>query len=327
MGYAEIVKYLLLRNKEDLANKTKNQNNENENKDGDDNKDNEGKDNKNIKNNGKNNENNEKKDTNNENDKNDKNGKNAPKKKKGSRIRNILNIVDNESNTALHYACDKGHTHLIHPLLFNHNLHGLLCEINLQNMNGQTPLHVACEKGHLSCVKDILSYATVKCDINLKDKKGHTALERAVCKHNHEIVKELLDAGADVNVRANNLMTCIMVAAQTKDNKMVEMLLDNKKCAPILYYENKWDRNVLYYLSKYKCDEKVYARVLNELKSMLHECLIVYYPDLIDNIAQLLADMTYGVKLGDTLKDEAATQMYTAVGVADRKPGEKLPYQ
>ncbi len=62
-----------------------------------------------------------------------------------------VNVQDDNNNTALHYACWKGHTAVVKLLL------DAGADINMTNRAGSTPLHSACGNGHLQSVKALLA--------------------------------------------------------------------------------------------------------------------------------------------------------------------------
>ena len=112
-----------------------------------------------------------------------------------------------------------------------------------------------------------------------------------------ENVKKEIDT-IGVNIAAKNGMTCLMLAAKTKDDEMLELLLFDKNIGvqhAFWLETNDKGHNVLYYLKKYKCDKKFIRHISQSLRLMLHCCLMsdCCNPPLPDAISQLIASMTY----------------------------------
>ena len=63
-------------------------------------------------------------------------------------------------------------------------------------------------------------------DINVKDETGETPLYRAVFNRQMDVVKVLLEHGADVNAKADNGYTALMWAAYHGSKDIVQMLLE-----------------------------------------------------------------------------------------------------
>ena len=82
-----------------------------------------------------------------------------------------------------------------------------------------------CEKGTVQQVQDALKDGV---NVNARDNiNGTTALMYAIWgnEKNHEVVSLLLKAGADVNDKADNGMTSLMMAAQNNETPAVVSLL------------------------------------------------------------------------------------------------------
>ena len=88
---------------------------------------------------------------------------------------------------------------------------------------GETPLMIAAEMGNLQCM-DILIEAGA--DVNSKAQGGHTALNVAVWRNNVESVNKLVCAGADVNSVNLYGRTALFHAARHGYHKCVKSLID-----------------------------------------------------------------------------------------------------
>jgi len=83
----------------------------------------------------------------------------------------------------------------------------------------------ACKDGDLEKVKQLLEEGA---DVNVKDEKGRTALMFASWYGHKKVVKQLLEKGADVNAREyKDGETALMWAAAKGDKKVVKLLLES----------------------------------------------------------------------------------------------------
>jgi hypothetical protein len=92
-------------------------------------------------------------------------------------------------------------------------------------------------------------------DINVKDETGETPLYRAVFNREMDAVKVLLAHGADVNVKENDGWTALMWAAYKGSKDIVQMLLEKGADVNIEnnYGSRVWDG----------CDREI-VKVINE---------------------------------------------------------------
>jgi TonB family protein len=96
---------------------------------------------------------------------------------------------DDNGNTPLHCAAEKGHKDVA-ELLLSHK-----AEVNAQNNKGEIPLHLAAEQGNKEVVELLLAN---KSDVNAKTNKGMMPLDLAV-SNNRKDVTELLSRRAGNN--------------------------------------------------------------------------------------------------------------------------------
>ncbi|MDD5773688.1 MAG: ankyrin repeat domain-containing protein [bacterium] len=81
----------------------------------------------------------------------------------------------------------------------------------------------AAEKGDINTVKQLLDQGA---DINVKDRNGITALITAVWNSYTEIVKLLLEKGADVNAKDDYGRTVLMKAVEDGNIEIIKLLMD-----------------------------------------------------------------------------------------------------
>lgn len=90
--------------------------------------------------------------------------------------------------------------------------------------DGYSPLHFACMFDQIGAVRELLGHAAQFRLPSQNDRRAYP-LHSAVEARSVPIVDELLDRGADPNVRMQGGVTPLMLAAQVGDQAMVEMLL------------------------------------------------------------------------------------------------------
>jgi ankyrin repeat protein len=86
--------------------------------------------------------------------------------------------------TALHYACEKGHTSIVEKLMDIFE-----ADVERKDADGQTPLHYACENGHTSTAELLIDKGKVS--VGSEDNKKRNPLHKA-CEKGHVRVTALL---------------------------------------------------------------------------------------------------------------------------------------
>lgn len=136
-----------------------------------------------------------------------------------------VNSVDPGGNTLLHVAARNGNDALIAALIKQK------ANPNARNRVGDTPLALAAYNGKKAALDALL---TAGAQIN---SPGWSALHYAVFAEQPEIVAHLLSKGAQVDQRAPNQQTALMLAAKNGNIGIVRMLL-NAKADPRLKDQN-----------------------------------------------------------------------------------------
>ncbi len=144
--------------------------------------------------------------------------------------KNILEIRDNGGRVPLHYAAYNGKLDVVKYFVDEGKV-----DVNLRDNDGQVPLHSASWSGHLDVVEYLISKGA---DINAKDKDGKTPLDVATDqKHNDVVgclqqilneqllaavqdgdfnkVKDLVNQGANINIKDNDDKTPLHYASQS----------------------------------------------------------------------------------------------------------------
>ena len=121
------------------------------------------------------------------------------------------------NETPVHFAAKGGHVDCMQELLETG------AGTNARDSRGQTPLMIACKLKHQKVVELLLDQ---DCDVNGQDtNSGKTALHWAVHNGDVNIVTELLDAGADTNIKDKNWATPFMMALSSGRRGILELLL------------------------------------------------------------------------------------------------------
>jgi cytohesin len=130
-----------------------------------------------------------------------------------------LDATDNQGETALHRAARGGNKEVV-PLLLRKGL-----QAGSTNREGGTPLMLACEEGHRQVVQMLLE-ATQGEGVDEQDLDGMTALHYAAKGGDKDVAAFLLSKGAQANTRDEAGSTALMVACETGNLEVVEMLFD-----------------------------------------------------------------------------------------------------
>ena len=135
-------------------------------------------------------------------------------------------FLDRRGRTPLHAAASAGHTAVAHLLL---DAGG---SADAPDHNGETPLMQACLNNHVSVLRLLLGKAT---QLNLREKRnGDTVLIMATARRQNDIVADLLERGADVNMRNGAGWSALVLAAGSNDVTLLRTILERSSglCPP-----------------------------------------------------------------------------------------------
>jgi len=94
---------------------------------------------------------------------------------------------------------------------------------NTKNKSGIPLLNIAARAGSRESIRFLIKSGA---ELNLQsDDRGTTALLDSVIGNNFDLVNDLLEAGADVNIKSKDGQTALIVAAGASEEKMVDALL------------------------------------------------------------------------------------------------------
>ena len=149
-----------------------------------------------------------------------------------------VNIMGPDSKTALMETCDRGYEEIVKELI------AAGADVNIRGDNGVTALMIACKKGYEGVVRELI-YAGADLDIldrnyetarNYAKRSGNDTITNfmislqlitaASCEQEFlEDIEDLIDAGADVNIRGKNGETPLMMACKAGNITAMEVLI------------------------------------------------------------------------------------------------------
>lgn len=96
---------------------------------------------------------------------------------------------------------------------------------NVQGANNWSALHLSARLGKLEITKALI--ASPRTDVNLRTKDGYAALHLAASQGDAPIAQALIDAGADIDIVANDGLTPLLLAAKFGQTATVRLFLDH----------------------------------------------------------------------------------------------------
>ena len=121
-------------------------------------------------------------------------------------------------------------------------------DVNGVNKVKHTPLMKAAKRGHINALTLLIKHGA---DVDLQDSDGYKALHLAVYGSDisSEILSCLIGIGADVNARANNGVTPLMIAAEKGHINAVTSLV---KCGANVHLQDKYGNTALHYAARFR---------------------------------------------------------------------------
>lgn len=129
-----------------------------------------------------------------------------------------VNARDAIERTALHWACQEGHTECVRLLLASG------ADASVVDVSGRLALHVAASNGHTACVQLLL--AARPSDVAAVGLYRRTALHLAAMYGMADCCRLLLDAGSEVDASDKGGNTPLYWALSNNYQHIVELLLD-----------------------------------------------------------------------------------------------------
>ncbi|KAK3265207.1 hypothetical protein CYMTET_26100 [Cymbomonas tetramitiformis] len=127
----------------------------------------------------------------------------------------VVGCVYENKLTALHKACDLGHTSVVSCLV------DFGAKINAADQQLWTPLHFAVQETHHACLRVLLNAGA---DVNLRNRAGATALHMAVINKDTVSLALLIRFKANINSKTESGLTPVRLAKATDSEKCLWIL-------------------------------------------------------------------------------------------------------
>lgn len=184
---------------------------------------------------------------------------------------------DNNGDTPLHLAVKANQLDVVRTLI-NHN-----ATINLRGSGKSTPLHIAAKFGYEECMKALIEN---KANVNLKDADGNTPLILTVKYDQYIVTSILVRNGCDLNVKNNKGFTALHYACHKARgfNTLLQAgadpnVKDDENITPLIMAASEGLEKVIKALVEAKCDVNVANT--NVGKTALHILAYKGHPDSI----------------------------------------------
>ncbi|KAJ1162908.1 hypothetical protein NDU88_003372 [Pleurodeles waltl] len=162
-------------------------------------------------------------------------------------------------DTLLHYAARHGHLDI---LRFLTEMLGM--DVELFNCDYKRPLHEAASMGHRECLLYLLEKGA---EIDCLKKADWTPLMMACTRKNLEVIRELIEHGANPQLKNKDGWNCFHIASREGDPGIIEYLLT--VCPGIWMTQSKIGRTPLHTAAMHGC--------LSVMEVLLRKCM--YEPD------------------------------------------------
>ncbi|KAI9740166.1 MAG: Ankyrin-2 [Cirrosporium novae-zelandiae] len=127
-------------------------------------------------------------------------------------------VKDNEDNTPLHLASERGHLAVTKHLISYH------ASVNNPNKFNETPLHMASKNGFLGVVDFLIESGGFPSAVDLK---GRSPLHLACMNGWYEISRTLIQKNIDINTQDEERYTPLHYAAKNGHTRLVQLLINN----------------------------------------------------------------------------------------------------
>lgn len=136
-----------------------------------------------------------------------------------------VNETSNEKKSSLHFASKSGNIKIVKTLIDKQS------DVNLKTRNGLSALYFATLKGHDEIIDLLLSKGT---RAELKEKYGNNPFFVACQQGRTKLVKKFLQHNPFINCALANGISALMVAVDTENYALTEILLENGADAKII---------------------------------------------------------------------------------------------
>ena len=132
-----------------------------------------------------------------------------------------LDMTTNKGWTAVHYSAQSGNYELVAYFV------QMGADIHLKIDDGRNCLHIAALKGHLNLCKMLIDKHKV--DLHITDNEGWTAAHSSAQSGNYELVAYFVEMGADIHLKTDDGINCLVIAALQGHLNLCKMLIDKHK--------------------------------------------------------------------------------------------------
>nr|UPO70950.1 sTRP5 [Mesobuthus martensii] len=181
-------------------------------------------------------------------------------------VKEMIAEKDQDDNTALHLAVEKGHFNVTKTLLENG------ADVNTPGEFSVYPLHLASTIGNLDIVQLLIEYKAL---VNCLNYQQETPLHKAAAFNHKDVIEFLIKHGALIDCRCINHFTPLLLAAREGHIDAIKALLDNNADVSVV---DKNEKSVVYWLCERNHPEA--------LEILLKECFapnLIFKEDAFDN--------------------------------------------
>ncbi|XP_023224750.1 ankyrin-1-like [Centruroides sculpturatus] len=151
-------------------------------------------------------------------------------------MKEIIAEKDEDDNSALHLAVEKGHFNVT-KILLEHD-----ADVNSSGEFRMYPLHLASTIGSLGIVKLLIEY---NAQVNCLNYQQETPLHRAASFNHKDIIDYLIKHGALIECRCINHFTPLLLAAKEGHIDAIKILLENNADVSVV---DRNEKSVVYWL-------------------------------------------------------------------------------
>ena len=176
--------------------------------------------------------------------------------------------IDKDGNSALHYACMRGHLHIVELLTMDYSLRS-----DLPNRKKLMPLHYALRGGYIEIVRFFVHRAPSRIALTVLDPGfGATSLHWATLSNNISLLEFALANGIKVDeVARAEKSTALLWACYGSSLETVKYLVENANADTKL--KNQFGRTALHYAAASGSVEKMtYLTEIVKLKITEKDC-------------------------------------------------------